>query len=136
MSQEAGVLSEEARYFHLALFQSEPEPEVVERYVSANQFCFPAIDPKAYQTVATILSHHLDLEAVEVALRLRGRGTILTKKIQILLYLLEVRSRYYDCFINQRPQFRRASIAVLLSLSTTAWKLVKGSFLIWRYGLT
>jgi SAM-dependent methyltransferase len=132
MHDEAATLEKEVKYFHRAIFKTDPPSEVIERYVAANRVCFPEADLEARRTIDTILDRRLDLEAIEFVLRLRGRGGVLTKKIQILFYLIEVRSQYYRYFVNQREAFWPALAALLFSMMRTVYQLVKGSILVWR----
>ncbi|MCX6623922.1 MAG: hypothetical protein NTY38_23240 [Acidobacteria bacterium] len=124
-------LGVEAQYFHRAFFARPLAPEVVDRYVRANQHCRLAPDA----AIETILRNALDVEAIEFALRVRGRGSTLTRKIQILFYLLEVRRDYYHDFVSETPMFGRALISLAGSVAGTGWKLAKGTWLIWRHGL-
>jgi hypothetical protein len=134
MNDDRSALEREATYFH-ALFFHKPVPDVVmRRYVTANMLCFPAPDARDSKMVETILAHRLDAEAIEVAMRLwRGRD-LLTRKIQILFFLVEVRSAYYGYFVNQTPGLWRGVIRLLVSLVQTAWKYGKGCYLVRRYG--
>jgi hypothetical protein len=133
MADDRTALESEARHFH-ALFFRRPLPgPVVERYVAANHLCFPALDPKAREMVATIVTRRLDAEAIELALRLRKGSRVLTGKIQILFYLVEVRSEYYAYFINQVPGWWTAVLRLLGAVVRTGWKCAKGLYLVWRY---
>jgi SAM-dependent methyltransferase len=129
---DAATLENEARYLHRMFFKTDAPPEVIERYVAANRVCFPDADPESRRMIDTILERRLDLEAIELVLRLRGRGGVLTKKIQILFYLIEVRSQYYRYFVNQTDAFWPALAAVLFSVVRTVYQLGKGSILVWR----
>jgi hypothetical protein len=126
------TLEKEVRYFHRAIFKTDPPSEVIDRYVAANRVCFPEADLEARRMIDTILDRRLDLESIELVLRLRGRGAALTKKIQILFYLIEVRSQYYGYFVNQKEAFWPALAALLFSVVKTAYQLGKGSILVWR----
>ena len=53
--------------------------------------------------VEMIVAHRLDAEAVELAMRFRHGSDVLTRKIQVLFFLVEVRSAYYGYFVNQTP---------------------------------
>src|SRR5215472_10398137 len=99
-------LAEEAGYFHAAFFPGVPPPEVVERYIAANRHCFPEIDEQHGRTIRTVVARRLDVEAVEFALR--GTNTTLSRKVQILFFLLEVRAGYYGCFVNCHSGAARA----------------------------
>ena len=126
-------LAEEARYFHAAFFQGLPPTEVVDRYIEANRHCFPSIDERQERAIRTIIEQRLDVEAVEFALR--PTNPILSRKIQILFFLLEVRARYYGVFVNCGAGAARAWRELLTSLVRAVWKRVKGAYLVRRYGL-
>ena len=133
MADDRTALESEVRHFH-ALFFRRPLPgPVVDRYVAANHLCFPALDPKTREMVQTIVARRLDAEAIELALRLRKGNRVLTRKIQILFYLVEVRSQYYGYFINQAPGWASGVLGLLGSLVRTGWKGAKGLYLVWRY---
>src|SRR5580658_7222193 len=100
---QASELALEARYLHRAFFGSDPPSEVVDRYIAANLICCD--EPSALTN--TIVARGLDAEAIELTLRLRKGPTILTKKIQILFYLVEVRSAYYSFFVGGGESFPR-----------------------------
>ena len=124
-------LADEARYLHRAFFREDPPAEVVDRYIAANTLCFP----ESSSLILTIVACRLDAEAVELALRLRKGPSILTKKIQILFYLLEVRSAYYSFFVGEKESRPRAILGILFSVFQTAMKSLKGVYLVRRYGL-
>ncbi len=121
----------EARYLHRAFFGSDPPPGIVERYIAANLIC--GAEPSALTNA--ILARGLDAEAIELTLRLRNGPTILTRKIRILFYLLEVRSPYYPFFVGGEESRLRAWSGVLWSVWQTAVKYLKGAYLIRRHGL-
>src|ERR1035441_10472022 len=110
MADDRTALESEARHFHALFFHGPLPGPVVERYVAANHLCFPVPDPKARRMVETIVTRRLDAEAIELALRLRKGSRVLTRKIQVLFYLVEVRSEYYAYFINQVPGWSNAEI--------------------------
>jgi hypothetical protein len=124
-------LGAEAQYFHRALFSRPIHPDVIDRYIRANRHC-GLLDDGA---IDTILHKALDVEAIEFALRARGRGARLTEKIQILFYLVEVRRGYYSDFVNEQPMFGGALLRLSGSVLSAAWKLVKGTWLVWRHRL-
>jgi len=135
MNEDAPALEREAGYFHALFFRRQMPEVVMRRYVTANRVCFPAPDAKDLKMVETIVARRLDAEAIELALRLRrGRG-VLTRKIQILFYLVEVRSAYYGDFVNRTPGLWRAVLRLFASVLQTVWKAGKGWYLVWRYGL-
>lgn len=124
-------LGNEARYLHQAFFRKDPPAEVVDRYIAANELCLPESSP----LMAKLLAHRLDPEAVELALRLRKGPGILTRKIRILFYLLEVRSAYYSFFVGERESRPRAVFGMLYAVIQTAVKALKGAHLVRKYRL-
>jgi hypothetical protein len=128
-------LANEARYLHRAFFRKDPPAEVVDRYIAANTLCFPESSPSASKMMSKIVAARLDAEAVELALRLHKGPTILTRKIQILFYLLEVRSEYYSFFVGERESRLRAILGMSFSVFQTAVKSLKGVYLVRRHGL-
>jgi hypothetical protein len=124
-------LESEARHLHRAFFRNDPPAEVVGRYVAANA----AHGEPSGGLVERVVALRLDAEAVELALRLRQGPTALTRKIQILFYLLEVRPEYFGFFVGEAEGQGRAAWGVLLSLLRTAGKYLKGAYLVRRHGL-
>ena len=135
MPDDPSALEREAGYFH-ALFFRRPIPEaVIGRYVAANRLCFPNPDARDLKMVETIVTRGLDAEAIELALRRRPGSGLLTRKIQVLFYLVEVRSAYYGDFVNRTPGLWRALPRLFASALQTVWKFGKGWYLVRRYGL-
>ena len=129
------TLADEALYFHNSLFSQPLDPMVIERYVAANRLCIPQLDSRSAVIIDRIISARLDLEAIEMVFRLRQPDNFLTKKIQILFYLLEVRSAYYQRFINNEANFPLALRSLAGSALAAAWKFLKGRYLIWKHHL-
>ncbi len=131
MDDAGDRLAREAEYFHWRFFRRPAPAQVVERYVAANRLCFPETDDRARRMLEQIVDRRLDVEAVELYLRWRRGDRLLTRKIQILFYLVEVRAAYYADFVNRKPGLARALAALLAGVAGTAWKCIKG----WRQGL-
>ena len=110
---------------------------MIDRYTAANQLCIPALDDAERRNAISIglCGCNLDLEAIELVFRHRRRDNVLTKKIQILFYLLEVRSAYYERFINREPRFPSALWTLARSAAGTVFKFLKGKYLVWKYEL-
>ena len=129
-SDQAAVLATEARYLHSSFFGDNAPDDVINRYVTANILCCPAPG----SLTDTIVARRLDAEAVELFLRWRNKDSrILTKKIRIIFYLVEVRSEYYPAFfgkaVHNETRFR-AALGLLSALPQTAWKYLKGAYLV------
>jgi hypothetical protein len=130
-------MEEEARYLYRAFFRGDLPAEVVEGYVAANRAC--GFGQSAL--VEAMAAHGLDAEAIELVLRRRGRSGVLTnsgvltKKIQILFYLLEARAEY-EWFFRGQDETRLTALAALADAAArTLVKYVKGEYLVRRYRL-
>src|SRR5262245_29983359 len=126
-------LAGEARYLHGALFRRPVDPAIVERYCDAHRLLFPG-EP-ASPLVSRIVERRLGAEAIEYALRRRRTGGVLTRKMQILSYLAEVRAAYQHEFFNRHERSSGAIAALAAAVLRSGWKLFKGELLIRRHGL-
>ncbi len=133
MPLASSTLAEEARYFHACLFHQAPDEITIARYEAAHRKLFAG--ETSSPLVACILGRRLDAEAVEFALRRRGRGQELTRKLQIVCYLVEPRARYLAEFVNLKPSRVRAWAALTGATLGAVWKLCKGEYAIRRHGL-
>jgi hypothetical protein len=131
VAERVPSLAEEARYLHACLFGTPICDAVIARYEAAHCLSGQA---KACPT-SVVVARRLDAEAVEFALRRRGKGRELARKMQILGYLVEVRPEYLDRFVNSEASRRRAWAAVTGATLRSAWKLLKGEYSIRRHGL-
>jgi hypothetical protein len=133
VSSSIPSFADEARYLHAYLFSVPLDPVVVTRYEAAHRELFPLYSPSS--VVSRVVSRRLDAEAVEFALRRRGIGRELTVKMQILCYLVEVRSAYLSEFVNTESCRPCAMVNLLGATVRSVWKLLKGEYLIRRHGL-
>lgn len=129
------TLPEEVRHFHDTFFARTLDQSVIDRYVAAHQYCLPNVDARALATIDTIVSSALDVEAIELVFRLRRRDNVLTKKIQILFYLVEVRAQYYGDFVGETQGRAQALRRILLASVSTVFKFLKGKYLVWKFDL-
>lgn len=126
-------LADEARHLHACLFGRPIDPLTIARYEAAHRQI--GLDHENSTAVATVVARRLDAEAAEFALRRRGTGRVLTRKMQMLCYFAEVRSEYLGDFVNLRPSRARALAALAAATAAGAWKLIKGMYLVRRHGL-
>jgi hypothetical protein len=126
-------LADEARYLHAALFPGAPDAAVVERYLEAHRRLF-AGSPTS-PLVSRIVERRLDAEAIEYALRHRGSGRELTRKLQILCYLAEPLTTYQDEFVNRKNRRGAALLTLACAALRSGWKRVKGELLVRQHGL-
>lgn len=166
MADVTPSLAEEARHLHACLFHRPLDAVVIARYQAALEVGYALACPSevnsSAQVISTVVARRLDAEAVEFALRRRGLGRELARRMQILCYLVEVRPDYLSEFVNldrsrdapppasfaphgtarvsERTTatggFARAAWAALLMATLrSGWKLLKGEYLVRRHGL-
>ncbi len=133
MPDQNQALAEEARHLHACLFHRPADDTVITRYQAAHRELFP--NDESSPLVEKIVAHHLDAEAIEFALRRRGKGCELTRKLQIVSYLQEARSEYLAEFVNFKRSRPRAWIALAAATLGALWKRCKGEYSIRRHGL-
>jgi hypothetical protein len=132
-------LGEEARHLHACLFRLPLDAVTLARYEAALRQMGAATPP----VVARVVVRRLDAEAVEFALRRRGArhgvreepGRDLARRMQILCYLVEVQPAYLGEFVDMESSRRRAWTALAGAALRSAWKLLKGEYLVRRHGL-
>jgi hypothetical protein len=104
MADVTPSLSEEARHLHGCLFHRPLDAVVMARYQAALEVGYALACPSevnsSAQVISTVVARRLDAEAVEFALRRRGMGRELARRLQILCYLVEVRPDYLSEFVN------------------------------------
>jgi hypothetical protein len=127
------ALADEARHLYSCLFREPLDAQFVARYEAAHRQVFP--DERTSPLMAAVVGNHLDVEAIELALRRRGTGRELTRKLQIVCYLAEARRACFDEFITTGGSPLRAWFALAVAACQSGWKLVKGEYLIYRYNL-
>jgi hypothetical protein len=134
MSGEAdeSALKDEARALHRAIFGAEIPDELARRYVEAHAFCIKDASAADRDWMRRAVAARADLEALEIALRVRSPRHVLVRKARILVYLAESLPQYYDRFVNDRPR-RAAGWCVLAGAALrTGYKLAKGRLLLLR----
>jgi len=106
----------------------------VDRYVEACNRVLGEEQSDCSAVMKTIMENRLDPEALEIALRLKGQR-LLTRKIQILFFLVEVRQEYYPYFFNTASHRGRGIWLLLKSLIMSGFKLLKGRLAARMHGL-
>src|SRR5215218_6026853 len=95
------ILENEATYFFHGLFGREAPQIIKIRYRNAHEYLFNESLEQELQTVWLVVEHRLNAEAVEAFLRRKDRPHILTLKMQLLVYLVELHASSYRLFVNE-----------------------------------
>jgi hypothetical protein len=125
-------LKAEGELLHYSIFRSRiPEP-VLEKYIEAHNYYLTSPDESELDWMAKAVGLGLDLEALEIALRLSNTCHPLVRKARILVHITEAFDAYRPRFINEAPR-RWGAIAILaFHAFQTMTKYLKGKFLLWR----
>lgn len=128
-------LENEVQYLAHFFFKKEVNDLTVKRYQSANETIFSeTLDLARQQShVDKLVNAKVDLEAIEYAWRIKNQENILSKKMQILFYLLESNSDFYPTFINPQDSHYKGIFSLITALFTSIYKLLKGKLLLGHY---
>lgn len=129
------LLRQEARYLHSFLFAVPITPQIESQYAAAHSHVFSGVSVVLGVDVQRMIALRLDAEALELALRRRNPKNTLTQKFHILVYLAEVRRDYYHEFFLEEAQPLLALAQLSFHTVRTAWKLVKGKYLLGRHSV-
>lgn len=128
-------LRREVAALHRAVFDAPPPPVVVERYLAAHEHHVAPGPAREEESVATAVDRGLDLEALELALRLRDGDHLLARKLRALLLVAETLPAYQPAFVSRDTRTRGALLRLALRGLRSGLKLLRGHWLIRRYGL-
>ena len=132
-AQTSAELPAEARALHRAIFQSDPTPQIVQRYVDAHRAGFGACSEAEAAWLERALSSGADLAALEFVLRRRNRRHPLVRKFHIMTYIAEGSPGYADGFLNQQHVVVRALGELFVAVLRSLWISVKGHYLLRRH---
>ena len=113
-----------------SIFRTPPPLAVIEQYRST---CEKDLYNGCWINIPSILKRGLDIEAIEFASR--GRGTLLSQKVQAICYIAELSPELLPHFISRKTNRCIAYISLGWAGARSAWKLVYGHYLIRRYKL-
>jgi SAM-dependent methyltransferase len=128
-------LHSEAQYLYRCYFGDSADVVLRDRYARAHERYGIKESRTEQRMMCNMKSFQLDAEAVEYVLRLKDRGTILTRKVEILHFLAECEPTRSGDFFNSRDVGPRAWLYLLGALGHTVRCFVKGHILLRRYGL-
>jgi SAM-dependent methyltransferase len=128
-------LRREAQYLYRRFFGDSADAALQERYARAHERYGITENHAERRMMHLLQSRQLDAEAVEYALRLKDRGNILTRKVEILHFLAECETSRSDDFFNARDVGPRVWLDLFGALGNTVRCFLKGHILIRRYGL-
>lgn len=125
--------SRETELLYRAVFRREPPAVVVERFIPVSERVDASASTSEVRKYYRALDGCRDLEALEVAARYRGRLPLLTRKMQLLVYIAETEPGSQRYFVSEKRSRIGAVAAIALGGLGTAAKLVRGFYLLSRF---
>jgi hypothetical protein len=131
------VLKREAEFVVEYFFGKCVDSTTIDRYIDANKLVFEKQNDLeiSQEVINRLISSSVDIEALEFAWRKENPENMLSKKIQILFYLLEARSEFYPFFCTDRSSFSAGFAQLLGAVLADCLKLVKGKILLRYHGI-
>jgi hypothetical protein len=130
---EEDDLVREGVYLSRQVFGVAPSSRLVERYASASRSLLR--DPTQARLAAALhqaVREEWDVEALELALRLRNRSNLVTQKVHLLSYLIETQVAGSAAYLNDRSTPVRAYLVLAAHAVRALWKLAWGTVLMKR----
>lgn len=128
------ALDAECAALHRQVFGADLPAGFAEAYTQAHAVVFDAapIDARSAAFIAQAVDGAWDLEALEMAWRARDKANPLSKKLNIVFYLVECSPRGYQLFVN--PQDARLQGWFQLGTLTlrSLYKRLRGTLLLRR----
>ena len=127
-------MSELAR-LHRAVFGGPPSVRFAARFEAASTLLESNYPQEELGLYRKALGTEADLEAMELAGRLTRRLTVLSKKIELLVYIVETAPESSPWMVNEERAVLRAWLEIGWGGLRSICKAVYGYYLLRRYGL-
>ncbi len=124
------LLEKEVIYLYKKIFGKFPSQIIIKEYIRANNFL---LSEEERLKLKVIILKKVDVEAIEMASRLKFANNLLKRKIHILIYLAETIPQNFETFISVKNRRLFAFINLAYNFVRTIYKFVKGKFLLNRY---
>jgi len=124
------LLEKEVVYFYKIIFGEFPPQVIIMEYIKANNLL---LSKEEGLKLKEIILKKVDVEAIEIASRIKFKNNLLTKKIHILMYLAETIPQNFETFISVKNRRIFALINLAYNFVRTIYKYIKGIILLKRY---
>lgn len=123
-------LEMECLYFSETVFGIHPPQAVVDLYERAHQSIFSNVHDGRHDFIRRAVERRFDVEALEMALRFRDPNNLLSKKLAVLVYVLETHPDTAVLFVNREAARFKAYARLGAELVRSACKWAKGRILL------
>lgn len=125
----SNTLEHECGFIHRRIFGFEPSKDIQKRYVQVHDVYHRYIKNDEQMQIGHIIQKKVDLVSLEFFWRFKNRQNLLSKKIQILFYLTEVKPEYQRLYISDKND-SLAIVKLAYFTMVSGYRLLKG-FLIY-----
>jgi hypothetical protein len=127
-------LRQECRFLCKSVLKLTPSPTALDRYVEAHEIVFAQMTKLPSSRFDSLVSEAVrrrqDIEALEYALRSKQEITILTKKLHLLLYIIETHPVHQTLFVNTRDSVLKGYVVLAYQIIRSSYKLFKGRMML------
>lgn len=134
MGRSGKKKQDEAERIYHAIFRAQIPPIIKERYFRAAGILFSRFSSEENRAFKVALARVSDLEALEIAARLRRKMPPLVFRFRLMVHLAENLPDNQSVFVNSRNQRILGYFSLLCGGLRTLFKSVKGLFLLRRIG--
>jgi len=124
------LLEKEVIYLYKKIFGEFPPQIIIKEYIKANNLL---LSEQERLKIKEIILKKADIEAIEIASRIKFKNNLLTKKIHILMYLAETIPQNFETFISVKNRRIFSVIDLTYNFVRSIYKYVKGMILLKRY---
>lgn len=119
----------EAERIYRAIFRKPIPSQVKDRYYRASETLFSGYSPEENQVFNEALRDVLDLEALEIAARLKNKIPLLVSRFRLMVHLAESLPSNQSVFVNSSDRRIPSYISLVFGGVRTLYKCLKGRFL-------
>jgi hypothetical protein len=130
----AVTTKDEADRIYRAIFRTPISSTVRDRYCRAVERVLSDISLEENRAFAEVLRKVSDLEALELAARRQNKMPLLTARFRLMVHLAETLPANQSVFINSFNRRMSGYISLAFGSARTAYKQMKGRYLLRRAG--
>jgi len=124
----------EAERIYHAIFRKPIPSQVKDRYYRASETLFSGFSPEENQAFKEALRDVADLEALEIAARLKNKMPLLVTRFRLMVHLAENLPANQSVFVNSSNRRIPSYVSLMFGGVRTLYKRLKGRFLLRRTG--
>jgi hypothetical protein len=122
----------EAERIYHAIFRQPIPSQVKDRYYRASESLFSGVSLEENRAFEQALGGVSDLEALEIAARLRNKMPSLVNRFRLMVHLAESLPANQSVFVNSSDRRIPSFISLVFGAARTLYKYLKGRILLRR----